>query len=1517
MKITLEPMFGALLGGWEIILILAALCFMACVVVGGVVAIVYFTSRRPRAGKQNENPPVVPAAAPPVAPRPEFFPLKCPHCGTPLPAGALAGLCPACLLKMGAAADTITDGKQPAFQPPSVAELAPLFPQLEILELIGKGGMGAVYKARQKQLDRVVALKILPPGIGDNAAFAERFTREAKALAKLNHPGIVTLYEFGVAAGILPAVEPGFQSGGKNVGTSELVENLEFAASSSANPDGKMPPSTAGRMPAATSLYFFLMEFVDGVNLRQLLHAGRISAREALAIVPQICDALQFAHDQGIVHRDIKPENILLDRRGRVKVADFGLAKIVGTERGSVSRSRDENADASEKSESSITSGSAAGHRPALQELTDAGKVMGTPQYMSPEQIHAPSEVDHRADIYALGVVFYQMLTGELPGKQLQPPSTKVHIDVRLDEIVLRALEKNPELRYQQVSEVKTLVETIVATPPGSSRREEAQAKKAESGKPADKTKRFVPVLRWRDRWFWDTSYVTLIAFVPFMLSWMLFGSLVMFVGAKAWLALIPGGMGLLFGAINGLVGWRVRALKAQLPKTDAEVAEAMFFERPKQTPGIAVLHHDRLELQGIAVIDRLVVPLDDIASVSEVRWFNGKRLWWKRGFVLDLKNGQRVGVAVAEPFARRWRARLSGGTLPELPVPSFQTEWKSPTTGWGWFIGQLFGITFTSPKAFVLANLSALGFLGFLGCLSYAPVPGAHYFKIFYGLYGLFGLVGFGFLVEFAKRPKAKTTGQAPLSVFGFWSALERGDYAQSWQAAAPLFQQSISQEAWIAHMEKVRRPLGLARSKKMRSINITPDRALMDAVYETSFDGPLIMVESVSFAMHPDGQYKVIHYSIHPLGEKPAGSAAEANVSTSRTKRVLLWFADQILLLFDFTAYVVPYVERDGQRRFNLWPFLLLFCSSIGFLCYGGNLGIELVQKFWHTKSASENLFTLSPQEQSMLIWTVIGAVGRLAALNLGSNNAKGTARGPADQRITAQRLLVVFRRLLLLAALAGVGALIGKLLVAATEAANDPSKIIRVAWAVGIGLAVLGFAKVVWSFFRLYRGVRQKVDETLAAGKTVPAEPAKKNSARALLPLVPILVAAVVLVLVSRNIAARRAAEAQQQARGALQIELGDKLGKLLINERRITYATVKFDYVPDAPRILLHYSGLKDWRSKTNGGPRALHGDLVLNFEPPDFWRVTGAGDLAKINTSFQTAAHGYVWWTDSRFNQQNLGEQSVLSASFAPVIELTLPMDTNGLTDMFDPETGKIVPSPNPYGAPQEPARSAKKGLLIKYDSPANKTELVGMNGVMTQESSADQWDEITNVQALEILRRNYMSEGGSVGAVVSGKGPHTFLFKTGSGKIGLLQIIGFTENPRGVKIRYKLVQQNENVSAERENQFLIEQPPVVVETFPVSGARDVVPGDVEIRVRFSKPMTDGSWSWSTAWENSAPELIGQPHYAADSRTCAVKAKLAPGQTYAFWLNSEKFQNFTDQAGRPAVPYLLIFQTKQK
>jgi serine/threonine protein kinase len=189
---------------------------------------------------------------------------------------------------------------------------------------------------------------------------------------------------------------------------------------------------------------------VDGANLRRMLESGHLSPREALAIVPQVCDALQYAHDEGVVHRDIKPENILIDKKGRVKIADFGLAKLMDRPVGR--RSQPD---------------SSAGDTPvSLERLTYTGQVMGTPHYIAPEQVERPQTVDHRADIYSLGVVFYEMLTGELPLGRFAPPSQKVQMDVRLDEVVLRSLEKEPERRYQQASQVKTDVENISRTVP-------------------------------------------------------------------------------------------------------------------------------------------------------------------------------------------------------------------------------------------------------------------------------------------------------------------------------------------------------------------------------------------------------------------------------------------------------------------------------------------------------------------------------------------------------------------------------------------------------------------------------------------------------------------------------------------------------------------------------------------------------------------------------------------------------------------------------------------------------------------------------------------------------------------------------------------------------------------------------------------------------------------------------------------------------------------------------------------
>lgn len=325
----------------------------------------------------------------------------CSRCGCELPAETPDELCPACLLQAALEGDlsdgdgangensdprlAVTTPQGGGFVPPDAEELAPLFPQLEVLKLLGHGGMGAVYQARQKKLDRLVALKIIRPEGAADPAFAERFMREARTLARLNHPGIVAIHDFGEV-------------------------------------------ETAG--PTDGRQYYFVMEYVDGANLRQLMENGELNAEQAFAIVPQICDALQFAHDEGVVHRDIKPENVLVDTKGRVKIADFGLAKL-------------------------------ATRSPEDFTLTATHQVMGTPRYMAPEQMAGSNSVDHRADIYSLGVVLYEMLTGEVPMGQFAPPSHKASVDARLDNVVMRALASEPERRFQKASELRSDVDRI------------------------------------------------------------------------------------------------------------------------------------------------------------------------------------------------------------------------------------------------------------------------------------------------------------------------------------------------------------------------------------------------------------------------------------------------------------------------------------------------------------------------------------------------------------------------------------------------------------------------------------------------------------------------------------------------------------------------------------------------------------------------------------------------------------------------------------------------------------------------------------------------------------------------------------------------------------------------------------------------------------------------------------------------------------------------------------------------
>ena len=253
-------------------------------------------------------------------------------------------------------------------------------PDLELHACLGRGGMGRVYRARQTRLDRFVALKLMNAELGSDPEFRERFEREARALARLDHPGIVRVHEFGEAGG----------------------------------------------------RFYLVMELVQGPNLRELM-AGQLDAHEASQLIGQLCDALSYAHGRGVVHRDIKPENVLVDPDGRVRVADFGLAKLQ-----------------------------------RVEPLATTRRVVGTPQYMAPEQLTDPASVDHRADVFAIGVVFYEMLTGHLPVGRFPSPSEVGRGDSILDAVVLRALESNREKRFQAASEIRVALDSRLENDPAT-----------------------------------------------------------------------------------------------------------------------------------------------------------------------------------------------------------------------------------------------------------------------------------------------------------------------------------------------------------------------------------------------------------------------------------------------------------------------------------------------------------------------------------------------------------------------------------------------------------------------------------------------------------------------------------------------------------------------------------------------------------------------------------------------------------------------------------------------------------------------------------------------------------------------------------------------------------------------------------------------------------------------------------------------------------------------------------------
>ena len=265
-----------------------------------------------------------------------------------------------------------TDTSPSNFVAPEPEEIAELLPNFEVLSFIAQGGMGAVYLAKQKSLDREVAIKILPRNFGEDLEFRTSFESEAKSMAKLNHPNLIGIYDFGEIDGML----------------------------------------------------YIVMEMVHGSSLYHASYGKTIDQVEAGRIICEICHGLENAHQQGILHRDIKPANILLNDQLSAKIGDFGLARPVGDH--------------------------------------ESDTAFGTPGYTAPEVVHNPSAVDESTDLYSVGVMLYELLTSKLPEKLYMPAANLVQCDPRFDDIIRKAINPDPVLRFRTAKSMAEAIDAIL-----------------------------------------------------------------------------------------------------------------------------------------------------------------------------------------------------------------------------------------------------------------------------------------------------------------------------------------------------------------------------------------------------------------------------------------------------------------------------------------------------------------------------------------------------------------------------------------------------------------------------------------------------------------------------------------------------------------------------------------------------------------------------------------------------------------------------------------------------------------------------------------------------------------------------------------------------------------------------------------------------------------------------------------------------------------------------------------------
>ncbi len=847
-------------------------------------------------------------------------------------------------------------------------------------------------------------------------------------------------------------------------------------------------------------------------------------------------------------------------------------------------------------------------------------------------------------------------------------------------------------------------------------------------------------------------------------------------------------------------------------------------------------------------------------------------------------------------------------GSAAVPPARTTDKAWQSPTMGWGHFIGYLFGITFTSPLAFKLANLSALGFLGGLAFLGFVPLPGMHRCFGFLGFTGFFGLIGVAHLVELAARRKAQMPprGRAMMVIAATVLSLlailvasvlflfsHHGNQAQTTAMngaatdASPEIERAITTISQCSEGD----PRVEESLKSLRSL----DQSAVVAALEPYLDSPTDTRRRSAIYVLWKGGFTNIEPAVAKLQQ-----LMKHEETYTRGMAALALGQNRVAKSFDALANMTGNDSSSYARR----------CAAYAL----GLLG----------DARAKPVLQAALQDHDPLVHD--NAERALASLNRPPPSATA-GTGPRIERVTVNADQAVVK---------GWGTTNG-----------------RITFSIGQNWQRCGFLENTGFTATLSHNGINKLNCTVndASGNSLLTTTISKPDSASF---------SEGRIVFHEGTVAPEAdgtcvvAELQQQSGVSLPITVrvgnaGASSALIMASASAETWSpTFAPGEKPDMNKILDDAKKLMELGKYEDALQRHLwYFNHALEYDQGQTgvrlsFALSQWVELGRRYPKAKEALTG-IRDRDARMLMAGKGYANLFTDVQAINREL---QDEDATYELF-----KMIREKDPQLAGQcyfwvESLLVAKGEYQWCYDhmgDPQFRFDSIRLSFDM--ECANQQRMAATQQKTRQMIAETNQKNGWTNVPSFSPPDTSTMLKKSTEDRfVGqvrqLIEILVATGHKSDAeKIRDQAVAvlddarlksalsdteekiQNRDAvplpssSAEDNGQTVAGLPPVVVETWPVSGTRDVEPGVAEIRVRFSKEMADGSWSWSTAWQESTPESVGPPHYLADHRTCVMKVRLEPGQTYAWWLNSDKFKNFTDLAGRSAVPYLLIFQTK--